>query len=157
MDTTAEGILGIDVEMAAPGDQMKIAGAHLDGVPEDARKRLRESNASIQDLTPSGSGMAVRVIQEGVSVGLLGSQANARVRVPLESTPAKRNAPTPVLTGSEGMFIIDRVRQRHGNREFGTYGNGSGYDYAQVPTGAQIIWALEIAGLKMGQLPEMKG
>lgn len=107
MDTTAEGILGIDVEVASPGDPMKIVGAHLDGVPEDARKRLRDSNASVQDLTPSGSGMTVRVIQEGVSIGLFGSQANARVRVPLESTPSKRNAPTPVLTGSEGMFIID--------------------------------------------------
>lgn len=161
MDTTAEGILGIDVDLPNPGAELRITGAHLDGIPAEARNNFKTQAGSmtIGDLTPASGGMTVRVIQQGHSPGLFGSSASTRVRVAMESRPGARNQVLGMLTGSEGMFVIDRVRQRFSNPEFASTGasGGANYDYNLVPVGGQIIWAREIMGLRMNQLPNLAG
>jgi len=155
MDTTAGGILGIDVDIPSPDSPMRVTGAHIEGLPSDARRRFKDEAgaATIADITPSGAGMTVRVIQEGHSPGLFRSGSSARVRVPLESTPSRRGNPLPVpMTGHQGMFIIDRVRRLH-SPGFA----GESYDYSQVPIGAKIIWAHEVSGIRIADLPVIGG
>lgn len=61
-------------------------------------------------------------------------------------------------TGTEGMFIIDRVRARLNNPQFATQGGNEGtYDYGVTGLGAQIIWNTEIAPLRVATLPKIGG
>lgn len=163
MDTTANGILGIDVDAPSPEGAMTITGAHLEGMPAPARAGFKANAGSktISDITPPGNGMTVRVIQRGQAPGLLDSTSSARVRVPFESTPSRRNDPLAsdaATTGSEGMFVIERMRRRHGNPSFGTVAGREGtYEYGMTRVGAQIIWTLEIANMRVASLPDIGG
>jgi hypothetical protein len=73
----------------------------------------------------------------------------------MESRPAARGQVLGALTGHEGMFVIDRVRQRFGNPDFA--GGPRNYDYSHVPTAGIVIWTREIAVMRLNQLPALDG